>query len=372
MNSKKLLLNFSITFVLIIVAFLIYSVIPRAIRYESIYGKELSKSGLLSQKSQQKISTFIKDSTSRMQVVMAVHNGEILFETGDTKQLINCHSARKSIMSLLYGIAIKKGYVKLDDTLDELGIDESQTPLTPQEKTATIRDLLMARSGVYLQAEAEVDYTKSNRPKRDQYKPGEHWLYNNFDFNVLGAILEKKTGMSIGEFLEENLAIPLEMQDFSASSVVYNSPWPVPNKSNSDYPVFWIFMSARDFAKIGVLIVQNGFWKDKEVVSTIWINKCLSDLTTFSGEMAKMNSPYNAFGYSWWINNENQTIWADGYGGQFLCINKANKLVVLQRNFTGNSLLSSGLFLMDKNRDNNPKSDLIDVYDLIAKEININ
>lgn len=46
-----------------------------------------------------------------------------------------------------------------------------------------------------------------------------------------------------------------------------------------------------------------------------------------------------------WIDNDNKTVWADGYGGQFLCIDRT---VVLQRNFTGNSLLSSGLFLMDK------------------------
>ncbi|MEM6737258.1 MAG: hypothetical protein AAF620_14435 [Bacteroidota bacterium] len=87
-------------------------------------------------------------------------------------------------MSLLIGIALEKGYLRLEETLGELGIDESKTPLTPQEKTATIRDLLMARSGVYLPAEAETDYAKSNRPKREPYKPGEFHFYNNFDFNI--------------------------------------------------------------------------------------------------------------------------------------------------------------------------------------------
>jgi Beta-lactamase len=367
MTYKRIILK-TATFIIIVIAlFLVYSYIPRVFHHKASFGTELPKSTVLSDKAENEIRTFIRDTASRMQIVMAIQNGNVIFEEGNTEKLINCHSARKSIMSLLYGIAQDKGYLNLDETLGKLGIDESRTPLTEQEKTATIRDLLMARSGVYLQAEAEVDFAKSNRPKREQYQPGDFFFYNNFDFNVLGSILERKTEMSIGKFMEEHLAKPLEMQDFSSSNVVYDSPWPIPNKSNSDYPVYWIFMSARDFAKIGILIAQEGMWKNKQVVSKNWINKSLDDLTEFSNELRKLNYPYDAFAYSWWIEKENNTVWADGYGGQFLCIDKKNNLVVLQRNFTGNSLLTSGLFMTDKNRDNNPKSDLMHVYHLLLK-----
>jgi CubicO group peptidase (beta-lactamase class C family) len=344
---------------------LIYSCIPRVVRRTPKFGTELPKSNTLSEIKKNQIRTFIKDTASRMQIVMIVQNGEVIFEEGNTKKLINCHSARKSIMSLLFGIAQDKGLLRLDESLEELGIDESKTPLTKQEKTATIRDLLMARSGVYLQAEGEVDYAKNNRPKREQYQPGSFFFYNNFDFNTLGSILEQKTGTTIGKFMEEHLAKPLEMQDFSSSNIVYNSPWPIPNKSNSDYPVYWIYLSARDFAKIGILITQDGKWNNKQVVSESWINKSLGDYTEFTTEQRERNYPYDAFAYSWWIDKNYNTIWADGYGGQFLCIDRKNKLVVLQRNFTGNSLISSGLFLMNKNRDNNPKRDLMHVYNLI-------
>lgn len=347
---KKIIKRVLIAFIGVVTLFLIYSLIPRVIHHKSQFGKELPNSDMLSKKAKAEIQRFIRDTASKMQAVMAIKNGQVIFEEGDTKKLINCHSARKSIMSLLIGIAIEKGYLRFDETLKELGIDESKTPLTEQEKSATVKDLLMARSGIYLQAEAEVDYAKDHRPKREQYKPGEFFFYNNFDFNVLGVISEKKTGMSIGAFLEKHLARPLNMQDFAASNVVYNSPWPVPNNSNSDYPVYWIYMSARDYAKIGVLITQKGMWNNKEVVSSNWINKSLSDFTVLSNDIAKMNAPYDAFAYSWWVDNDSKTIWSDGYGGQFLCIDRTNNLVVLQRNFTGNSLLSSGLFLMDKER----------------------
>ena len=101
-------------------------------------------------------------------------------------------------MSLQFGIAKEKGFLNLDETLADLGINESRTPLTAIERSAKIRDLLMCTSGIFLKAEAEHDWADDIRPKRGQYKPGEYFFYNNFDFNVLGAILEKKTGMSIG------------------------------------------------------------------------------------------------------------------------------------------------------------------------------
>src|SRR5690606_21529813 len=182
-------------------------------------------------------------------------------------------------------------------------------------------------------------------------------------------ILEQKTGKSIGGFMEEYLAKPLGMQDFSASNVVYNSPWPVPNKSNSDFPVFWIYLSTRDFAKIGTLIAHNGKWNNSQVISSDWLDESLKGYSTFTGNDAKMYYPYNSFAYSWWIDTDTNTVWADGYGGQFLCIDSIHDLVVVQRNFTGNSLLTSGLFLMDKNRDNNPKSDLIHVYHRLLNSI---
>jgi hypothetical protein len=102
-----------------------------------------------------------------------------MLEVGDAKKLINCHSARKSIRSLLIGISKEKGYLRLDKSLEELNIDETKTPLTKQEKSATVRDLLMAKSRAYLPAEAETDFAKANRPKREQSNQ------ENFSFTTI-------------------------------------------------------------------------------------------------------------------------------------------------------------------------------------------
>ncbi len=326
---------------------LIYSCMPRVWYKKSAYGTEMLRADLLPKVTHDRLEKYIQDTAQNAQAVVVIQDEKIILEVGKTQKLINCHSARKSIMSLLIGIAKEKGLLNLDETLAQLGIDESKTPLTAQEKTATIRDLLMAKSGVYLQAEAETDFAKANRPKRGQYKPGEFFFYNNFDFNVLGTILEKKSGKSIGAFMEEYLAKPLGMQDFAASNVIYGNPWPV-RSDKSDHRVYWMYISARDFARIGAMVAQKGVWNKTQVVSADWIEESLKPYTP---EVPKNMRPFDAYGYLWWLDNDNNTAWADGYGGQFLMIDTARNLVLSQRNFTGNSLISSGFFMMKKKKD---------------------
>ena len=366
MKTKKILKGILLAILFLVGAFITYSLIPRVGHSKNSYATNLKNSSILSKDFQEKLRLFAQDTATKTEVVIALKDNKVIFEKGDTKKLINLHSARKSIMSLLIGIAKEKGLLSLDESLGSLGIDESKTPLTKQEKTATIRDLLMARSGVYLQAEAEVDYAKDNRPKRGQYKPGEFFFYNNFDFNVLGEIIEQKTGKSIGEFMEDNLAKPLGMQDFSASNVVYGSPWPIPNESLSDYPVYWIFMSARDLARVGSLVAQNGNYNGKQIISSEWLNESFKPYTKLSDYNID-KSPVDAYGYLWWLDTDENIIWADGYGGQYLLIDPATKLVFVQRNFTGNSLMSSGLFLLDGSRDNSHKNDLKHLYERTKK-----
>lgn len=345
----------------------LYTSLPRVWYKTGSYATELKAVSFLPDSARQSLDNYIRHPDqhySDNQQVVALQGEQIVYEFGKTDQLINCHSARKSIMSLLIGIAKEKGFLQLTETLKDLGIDESKTPLTEQEKSATIRDLLMSRSGVYLPAEAETDFAKANRPQREQYKPGEFFFYNNFDFNVLGAILEKKTGMPIGKFMEEYLAKPIGMQDFSASNVVYGNPWPM-RDDKSDYRVYWIYLSARDLARIGTVVAQSGTWNENEIVSADWIKE---STTVYSDDLDESMWPFDGDSYLWWVDRDNSTLWADGFGGQFLLIDTTNNLSIAQRNFTGNSLISSGLFMM-QNKRHGGRVHLMHIYDIIKSYV---
>lgn len=93
---------------------------------------------------------------------------------------------------MLYGPFVENGKIKLHTTLEQLGLDDIGG-LLPVERKATIKDLLTARSGVYHPASNEGD-ASAMAPKRGSVQPGSFWLYNNWDFNIAGYILEQQSG----------------------------------------------------------------------------------------------------------------------------------------------------------------------------------
>ena len=158
-----------------------------------------------------------------------------LYRYGDIAQASYLASARKSILSMLYGKYVANGTIKLDTTMGELGIDEDDG-LLPIEKTARIRDLLIASSGVYHKAGSPGDDPKT--PERGSQQPGAHFHYNNWDFNVLGAVFEKLTGKTVFAALEQDLAGRSAFQDFDAHAPAHDGiPEPVALSRLSPVPV---------------------------------------------------------------------------------------------------------------------------------------
>lgn len=275
---------------------------------------------------------------TRFDAFVALEDDKQIAQWGDADLPINTHSVRKSILSALYGIAIDKGMIRLDQSLAELGIDDAAAPLTVVEKTATVRDLLMARSGIYIEAAGEVQGMKDRRPPRGSRRPGEQFYYNNWDFNVLGVIFERRTGLSIGDALNEWIAKPTGMTRFKPGHVIYD------RVGYSEHRQFVIFMSASDLARFGALYANRGRWQNRQVVPQAWVEESTQALS----EVVDMK-PFDAYGYLWWVDRDDGVVWADGWGGQFMIVDARRHLVVVSRNDTGRSLLQLGLFaLFDK------------------------
>ena len=142
---------------------------------------------------------------------------------GDVEHKSNLHSCRKSLLNSLIGIAIAEGKINPDETLDNLGIDDNKPSLTKEEKRATVRDLLEARSGVYHPTVYETKGMEEEKPARGSHAPGTFWYYNNWDFNTLGFIYEKATGERIFNAFYRRIAQPIGMQDFKPSDGEYIS-----------------------------------------------------------------------------------------------------------------------------------------------------
>ena len=107
--------------------------------------------------------------------VMVVHRGTIVAEWGDTSARTPLASVRKSLLSALIGRAGERGEINLSQPIGALGIDDNEPSLTAEEKAATVRELLMARSGIYHAALYETAAMAAQRPRRGSHKPGTFW-----------------------------------------------------------------------------------------------------------------------------------------------------------------------------------------------------
>lgn len=225
--------------------------------------------------------------TLKTSAVVIVVNGKILYEWGEVDKKYLTHSMRKSFLSALYGPYVEKGIIQLDRTMADLGIDDAP-PLSEQEKTATIRDCLKARSGVFHTAEAENDAMHNLKPPANSLKPGTFWIYNNWDFNVLGTIFEKLTGKDIFKALKEDIADPIQMEQFvPEDGEKYTS-------GRSIHPSYMFVINARDCARFGLLMLRNGNWNGKQVIPQDWVKEStsyFSDATIYKGD---------GYGYMWW------------------------------------------------------------------------
>lgn len=264
--------------------------------------------------------------------VVIVDDGIIVSQWGATSTKFNVHSARKSFLNSLYGIAVAKGQIDLNATLDQLGIDDNEPSLTPEEKQARVIDLLKARSGIYHPALLESPAMKAEKPPRGSHPPRSFWYYNNWDFNALGTIYEKLTHDTIYHAFDTQIAQPIGMEDYDPKEQQYVTG---PDSIHRGYP---FRMSARDMARFGLLYSRGGRWRDTQIVPAQWVR---DSTTAYSVADGNARDNYSGYGYLWWVAvNGNHYPKVDlpdgsfsawGAGGHFIAVIPALNVLVVHR-----------------------------------------
>jgi len=274
---------------------------------------------------------FIRDS-AKTTGLLVVDRGRVVFEFGDVEDLSFVASVRKSILAMLYGKYVEDGTIDLGETLQDLGMDDVGG-LLDVEKQATIRDLVTARSGVYHPASIGGD-DLADAPARGSQKPGQYMLYNNWDFNAAGAVFEQETGVDIYDALQEQLAIPLGFQDWDRSMQRKEGDLQV--SKNPAYPM-WI--STRDMARIGYLMLREGRWEQRQIISRDWVHRITSVVTPLEEMNPEFRRDgYLGYGYMWWVWDGPRAVGpfegaytARGAVGQWITVLPAVDLVIAHK-----------------------------------------
>lgn len=253
--------------------------------------------------------------------LLVMRDGAMLASHGDTARKISVASVRKSLLGALYGIAVAEGRIKLDATLAELGIDDVAPALTPEEKRATVTDLLSARSGIYHVAGYETGEQRRTRPERGSHPPGSFWFYNNWDFNALGTIYRQQIGEDIFESFERRIARPIGMRDFATRDGRYVGG------AGSRHQAYVFSLTARDMLRFGEMVLAGGDWQGRQIVPRDWLARSLT-------AHSRTDRGHLGYGYLWWVLDP--VVFgpgagiASGYGGQHIAVIPARGLVIAQ------------------------------------------
>lgn len=249
--------------------------------------------------------------------VMVVHRGRLIASWGTVEERYTAQSVRKALLNSLVGQLVDDGRLRVDQSLLDLGIDDSEPALTESERQATLRDLLMSRSGIFHSALYEVGGWARERAAlreaeaaagNDLYPAGAYWIYNNWDFNTLGTIVERAAGEEIGPLFARRVAAPIGMQDFRPQDVEYTtSDHPAEQRfgNTSDHRAYVFDISTRDLARYGLLYLNCGKWRGRQIISRDWVRESLSGRDTRDGRGPdEQETGFGDYGYLWQIDRE--------------------------------------------------------------------
>lgn len=241
-------------------------------------------------------------------------------------------SAAKSIISLLIGIAIDEKKLqsvnqKVADILPEFLEDG-------KEKT-TIRDLLTMSSGTnwkerdksYFSLNARAYYGDNVEDVVNDFKQvepaGKFWDYRSGDTQVLGLILEKVYGKSIPELTSQKLFQPMGAET--------DALWLL-DGDKKHAKAFCCFNGiARDYARFGKLLLQDGNWNGKQLVSQNYIKEATQPAKHLQ-DRTEGNAAVDYYGYQFWIlNHRGMTIPSmNGLFGQYVYVLKDKKTIIVR------------------------------------------
>lgn len=247
--------------------------------------------------------------------------GTYQYGVGD---LHDARSVSKSVVSLLIGIALDRGLIKdLDQSMFEY-LPGYKDLVTADSRQISLRMLLTMTSGFH--TNEQLPYTHPSNTERlmaismDPYrsvlerrlvaKPGTRWAYSGGDTMLLSKILQNASGRMLTAFAEDNLFKPLGITTYR---------WMALKASGETAAYGGLKLRPRDMAKLGLLVLQQGRYADKQVVSQDWIK-------TSTAPQQDAWFPYR-YAMHWWFSDatpntpgKRPIIIALGIGGQRIVV----------------------------------------------------
>ena len=224
-------------------------------------------------------------------------------------------SVTKSITSILTGIAVARGLIRLDQPVLPLFPQEQPSDPDPQKRRITVANLIRMESGLdcgYAPGEQELeqmkrspDWVRFALALPMKYDPGTHSSYCSPGYHLLGSAIAAAARESEADFARHNLFEPLGIRD-----VVWASDPQGRTHGWGDSHLY-----PEDIAKLGYLYLHGGQWNGKQIVPREWVEMSTTP-------PAGQRGGAGAFGYAWYGTNgsNGRQFGGTGRGGQSVVV----------------------------------------------------
>jgi CubicO group peptidase (beta-lactamase class C family) len=270
-----------------------------------------------------------------------IKDGYIVAQWGDVNRVDMTFSATKSYLSTIAGLALDAGLIA--NVQDKVG-DYVWDGTFDGDHNAKINWHTLLNQSSDWSGELWGGKDWADRPPRDgglddwKYRelrePGTFMEYNDVRVNVLAYSLLQVWRKPLPQVLKESIMDPI-----GASTTWrwfgYDNAWvdidgaKMQSVTGGGHSGGGIFISALDHARFGLLFLNNGKWKNQQLISKNWV-----DAVQVSSEAME------SYGYMWWLNRgprkwkevaDESVYYAAGFGGNFIVVDKKNNMVVVAR-----------------------------------------
>lgn len=252
----------------------------------------LSVSGAFSQDLNQTVlDSIVKESDRTNSNALIIYMGEkLVYENYFNKpiQKIDAMSATKSVVSIAVILLLENGYI---DSLQQPVYTIYPEWNQGNKKQITIKHLMKHTSGLQnepnagIEVEIAPDVIQLALSAELEDLPGSKYSYNNKACNLLAGIIEKTSELKLDRFLDKYLFAPMDITDYS---------WRT-DPSGNPYAMAGLEILPADFAKIGLLMLNNGKWNRRQLISEKGVETMI--IPSDKNQM---------YGLQWWLAFENE------------------------------------------------------------------
>lgn len=260
------------------------------------------------------------DRRAAINTVSVLRNGKMICEAAKYPYRLDiphvCYSFSKTVTGIAVYMLIDEGRLSPDESVQRIFADIKPAVINPLQRGLKVKHLMDMTSGIRFNEFAvvtETDWVRCFLESVPKAEPGAVFEYNSMNSYMLSAIVTKKTGLTLPEYLETRLFAPLGIEN------KYWSSCPCGISCGG----WGLYLLPEDMVKIGQFILQRGEWEGRQLLP----KELVDEMCRKHSDVPNAVSSYN-YGHQIWVSDDPKMLVINGMFGQNTLIFPESDIVI--------------------------------------------